>query len=160
MDLRTKQSKASKGPSVHKCPISLGSTTQWGKNMLAYLAHNNMRNLTGKSLHFLSQWLSRKRSSNFQKLFMQMIRASSSIIILFPFTASFLIFFPFWLLTQNWKEHANVQLITNVCCPFLQFTTLFLELFSSFLFLTPLWLWSLFCILQLDRSLDDVRSED
>ena len=159
MDLRTKQSKASKGPSVHKCPISLGSTTQWGKicwliwliitweicRVKACISFPNDFPRKGGKGHqtfksFSCKWWSAK------------FTAWSSIIWIL--ILNFFNFLPFCctILTQNWNEHAKAQLITNVCmtCP-----SNFFELFSSFLFLTPLFG---VCILQLDRSLDDVMT--
>ena len=158
MDLGTKQSKASKGPSVHKCPISLSSRTALSYALLAYLAHNNMRNLPSKSLHFLPKndfpRESRKGHQTFKSFSCKWWSAAWSSI-LFSFIGNFFNFLPSPLcttLTQNWNEHANAQLITNVCLPL---QLLFFRVAFSF------WLpcfWSLFCILQLDRSLDDVMT--
>ena len=123
MDLGTKQSKASKGPSVHKCPISLSSRTALSYALLAYLAHNNMRNLPSKSLHFLPKndfpRESRKGHQTFKSFSCKWWSAAWSSI-LFSFIGNFFNFLPSPLcttLTQNWNEHANAQLITNVCLP-------------------------------------------
>ena len=102
-----------------------------------------MRNLPSKSLHFLSKWLSQKGGKGHQtfksfscKWWSAKFTAWSSIIWIL--ILNFFNFLPFCctILTQNWNEHAKAQLITNVCmtCP-----SNFLELLSSFLFLTPLY---------------------
>ena len=92
----------------------------------AILAHNNMRNLPSKSLHFLSKWLSQKGGKGHQtfksfscKWWSAKFTAWSSIIWIL--ILNFFDFLPFCctILTQNWNEHAKAQLITNVCmtCP-------------------------------------------
>ena len=145
MDLGTKQSKASKGPSVHKCPISLSSSTTQltGENMLFWLIitweicrvkacisfPNDFPRKGGKGHQTFKSFSCKWWSAKFT--------AWSSIIWIL--IRNFFNFLPFCstILTQNWNEHAKAQLITNVCmtCP----SNFFGELFSSFLFLTPLY---------------------